>query len=80
MKTTILDRNDASRTVLVRFEHGDVIHDRDVNACVDDEGRYDEAATEQRVSEVAMGVERKIDVGAIVNAPAPIVIDAPTED
>lgn len=69
-----------TRRVRVIFSSDGVDHDREVNACLDAKGKYDAAATAERVDQVAAGVERKIKVGAIVNpppAPAP-ADDAPT--
>lgn len=67
MKTTIHGYAAATRTVCVTFEHEDVTHTRDVNACHDAEADYDQAATEARVAEVATGVAVKIEIGAITN-------------
>tara|TARA_B100002019_G_scaffold173802_1_gene150238 strand:+ start:266 stop:535 length:270 start_codon:yes stop_codon:yes gene_type:complete len=43
----------------------EIEHERYVNVCVDDQGNYDEDATDVRIAEVAAGVENKIAVGAI---------------
>ncbi|WP_443750376.1 hypothetical protein [Asticcacaulis solisilvae] len=61
----------ARRTVPVFFEHNGVTHTRDVNACYDAKGKYDDDATVARVQEVAAGVERKIELGVIVADPTP---------
>lgn len=65
MKTRIGQFNAATRTVPVLFTYIGVRHRRAVNACLDDDGNYDEAATHQRVAEVARGVANKIDAGVI---------------
>ncbi|MBX9661919.1 hypothetical protein [Novosphingobium sp.] len=65
MKTTIGRFNAETRTVPVTFNHGGVRHRRPVNACLDDAGNYDAAATAERVEEVASGVAYKIDMGLI---------------
>jgi hypothetical protein len=63
--------------VQVRFTNGTITHERYVNVCYDDEGNYDESATDARIEEVARGVEHKITVGVITaqdvvdNTPAP---------
>lgn len=80
MKTTIGRYDASSRTVPVTFESGDVRHDRAVNACLTEDGRYDRKATVARVAEVARGVAAKISVGAISNmvepeAPAKVAQD-----
>lgn len=53
------------RDIHVRFTDGTVTHERHVNVCYDADGNYDEAATDIRIEEVAMGVENKIAVGVI---------------
>lgn len=75
MIITIGDFDSATRTVPVTFEHAGVTHERSVNACFDAGGGYDEAETEARVYQVANGVVRKIEIGAITNPPQPIEID-----
>lgn len=57
------------RVVPVTFTSGEVEHKRDVNAALKSDGSYDKAATKARVEEVARGVEQKIALGVIVNAP-----------
>lgn len=69
MKTTIGAYDKATHTVPVRFEHAGIVHDRPVNACLTAKGGYDKAATEERVADVARGVEHKIAVGAITAEP-----------
>ena len=53
------------RDIHVRFTDGTATHERHVNVCYDADGNYDEAATDIRIGEVAMGVENKIAVGVI---------------
>ncbi len=72
MIITIGDFDPATRTVPVTFNYADVTHTRPVNACLNDDSEYDAAATEKRVYQVANGVARKIDVGAITNPPPPV--------
>lgn len=69
MKTTIGVYAAATRDVPVKFESGEIVHERRVNACHDSTGTYDAEATAQRVTDVARGVAAKIAVGAIVNVP-----------
>lgn len=66
----------AKRTVPVTFTAGDIVHTREVNAVVGENGKYDAKATKIRVAEVARGVAAKIDLGVIV---APIEDEAPAE-
>lgn len=61
--------NAVSRTVSATFVHEGVTHTRDVNACFDEAGEYDEGATGARLEEVSAGVAAKIAVGAITNPP-----------
>jgi len=56
-----------ARIVGVMFTDGVVTHNRSVNAVFTD-GAYDADATEERVCEVARGVENKIACGAISEA------------
>jgi len=51
-------------SVEVTFTDGTVVHQRGVNAVFTND-TYDADATEERVAEVALGVEIKIAVGAI---------------
>lgn len=63
---TKIGRFDAeTSSVPVTFTSGAIRHERSVNAVLDARGKYDAAATEQRVAEVANGVAHKIAVGAI---------------
>ncbi len=66
MKTTIGPLDHAARTVPVTFRHAGVTHRRAVNACFDEAGIYDAAATKTRVAEVAVGVEHKIGLGVLI--------------
>lgn len=59
-----------TRTVPVTFTSGDVVHDRPVNAVLDENGHYDAAATAARVADVANGVAHKIALGVITAAPS----------
>ncbi len=70
MKITNNGYNAEARTVSATFEHDGVTHTRDVNACFNEAGEYDEAATDARLEEVGAGVAAKIAGGAITN-PAP---------
>ncbi|MDH4743151.1 hypothetical protein OMP43_03865 [Sphingomonas sp. CBMAI 2297] len=58
-----------TRTVSVTYDHAGVTHTRDVNACHDEAGAYDQVATAARVEEVGAGVAAKIAAGAITNPP-----------
>jgi len=64
--------------VPVTFTDGDVVHTRDVNACLSSKGKYDAAATNDRVAQVALGVAKKIALGVIVNVPEPVAADDPS--
>lgn len=57
-----------ARSVHVTFTEGDVVHNRDVNACLNEAGDYDPEATGKRVDEVAAGVAVKIALGVIRKA------------
>lgn len=69
MKITIGEHDPATRTVAATFTSGDVVHERNVNACYDASGEYDADATAERVDEVGRGVAVKIGLGVIANAP-----------
>lgn len=71
--------DEETRTVPVTFTQGEIVHTRAVNACHDEDGSYDAAATAARVDEVAAGVAAKIAVGAIVNAPEEPEAEEPAE-
>jgi hypothetical protein len=71
MKWTINSVNAAAGTVSVTFEDAGVTHTRDVNACLNAKGKYDAAATQTRIEDVARGVAVKIASGAIANPPVP---------
>lgn len=70
MEIEIGTYNKEQRTVPVTFRQGSVVHERQVNACHDESGTYDAAATAQRIEEVARGVATKIALGIITAAPA----------
>ena len=70
MKTTIGAYDPETGTVPVKFEMSGITHERAMNACHDEAGAYDPAATEQRAGELARGVARKIEIGVITNAPS----------
>lgn len=65
MKIRINAYDGETRTVDVTFNHASVKHRRPVNACLDGDGNYDQAATANRVAQVAAGVEAKIEAGVI---------------
>lgn len=67
MQTSIGTFDSDSNSVEVTFEHDGVTFTRSVNACLDEEGQYDEAATAARVEAVARGVAHKIEIGVITN-------------
>jgi hypothetical protein len=83
MQITNNGYNADTRTVSATFVHEGVTHTRDVNACFNGAGEYDENATATRLEEVSSGVAAKIAVGAITNpppveeAPAPEEVPAP---
>ena len=60
-----------ARTVPVTFTSGEIVHKRDVNAVLKDDGSYDKAGTAARVEEVAQGVAHKIEAG-VINMPKPL--------
>lgn len=62
--------NPDTRSVPVTFTKGEIVHKRDVNAVLKDDGSYDRAATKARVEEVARGVAHKIAAG-VITMPAP---------
>ena len=68
LRTEIGAYDPVTRTVPVTFTQGDIVHQRAVNACHDEAGNYDKAATEQRVADVARGVAHKIALGVITAA------------
>jgi hypothetical protein len=51
--------------VTVVFEEGELRHERQVNACLKEDGTHDRKATMQRVEEVALGVAVKMGLGVI---------------
>lgn len=62
---TYLAPEGAATTTEVTFDNGSWVHVRPVNVVFADDGSYDAEATEARISEVAVGVEIKMNVGAI---------------
>lgn len=70
LKTKIGAFHADTRSVPVTFTSGDIVHKRDVNAVLKDDGSYDKAATRARVEEVAQGVAHKIAAG-VITAPTP---------
>ena len=71
MKITTGNFDPADNTVEVTFEYSGVKHTRKVNACLDEAGKYDPAATAERVEAVGNGVQRKIEIGVLTNVPPP---------
>lgn len=69
METTIGALNRTTNKVEVTFSHNGVTHTREVNACLNAKGKYDQDATAKRVEEVAAGVKHKIELGVITNPP-----------
>lgn len=69
METEIGTFDRDTNKVPVTFNHNGVTHTRDVNACLNAKGKYDQEATAQRVEEVAAGVKHKIELGVITNPP-----------
>ena len=67
MEYTISPLKRATSTVTVAFNHNGVSYARSVNACIREDGSHDIDATRDRVAEVALGVERKIEIGVIAN-------------
>ena len=55
------------KDIIVEFKSDspDITHTRNVNVVFDGSRNYDDTATKARCAEVAMGVENKINVGAI---------------
>lgn len=56
-------------TVEVRFSHAGVSHTRDVRLVRFPDGTLDQAATEDRIQQLADGIAVKIDAGAIQPVP-----------
>lgn len=71
--------NAETRTVPVTFTSGEIVHKRDVNAVLKDDGSYDRVGTKARVEEVAKGVAHKIELGVITNPPPEPELPAPVE-
>lgn len=83
MDIVIGNFNSSTLSVPVTFTDGDIVHQRDVRACLTKVGNYDKEATAARVEEVAAGVAQKIALGVIAagesvpQAPDPQPEDAP---
>jgi len=76
MQTTIGDFDPATHQVEATFVGADsageaVTFRRQVNACLDKAGAYDPEATQERVAQVALGVQAKMALGVVTNAPPP---------
>jgi len=65
LKTKIGAFDSTTKTVPVTFTSGEIVHDRKVNAVLNEDGSYDKAGTKTRVEEVARGVAHKIGLGVI---------------
>lgn len=78
MQTTIGPYDPDTRTVPVTFTAGKLVHERTVNACLKD-GGYDQAATADRVAQVARGVAVKMDLGVIAERPEQVALPAAAE-
>lgn len=53
------------RDIEVEFTDGTITHTRMVNVCYNSDGNYDDAETDIRIGQMAVGVENKIAVGVI---------------
>lgn len=67
MNISIGDFDAETGTVPATFNHAGVLHQRTVNAVLDEEGEFDVAGTAARIQEVARGVAEKIALGVIRN-------------
>ena len=76
MQTDIGPYNPDTRTVPVTFTAGKLVHERTINACLKD-GDYDQAATADRVAQVARGVAVKMDLGVITDRHEPDAVPVP---
>lgn len=65
MRSSIGNFIGVDRTVSVTFKDGTFTHKRTVNAVLKPDGSYDKAATKARVEEVAQGLARKREAGAL---------------
>lgn len=65
MNFTIGKFDPVAKSVPVTFRHDARVHRRNVNACLDENGRFDKVATNLRVEEVAAGVVYKIEAGIL---------------
>ena len=73
---------DGETSVEVTFTNGTITHIRDVNATFD-EGVYNEAAMNKRVSQISQAVQNKIAVAASITEgaiPEIVPVDLPTAD
>ena len=78
LTTKIGSFNAETRSVPVTFTCGEIVHKREVNAVLKDDGSYDRVATKARFEEVGRGVAHKIAAGVItIKEPEAI---APTGD
>lgn len=68
MKITIGKLDASTGTVRVRFEQGELRHERAVNAVIGEDGKHDRKATVQRVDQVAEGVAHKFALGLLGTA------------
>jgi hypothetical protein len=71
LATKIGKFNPDTRSVPVTFTSGEIVHKRDVNAMLKEDGSYDKLGTAARVEEVAQGVAHKIEAG-VINMPKPL--------
>lgn len=69
MTTSFGAFNADTRQVTATFTMNGVTHTRNVNAVLSSTGKYNRAATAERVAEVANGVAVKIAAGVITNPP-----------
>lgn len=74
MQTDIGPYDPETRQVPVTFTAGKLVHKRTINACLKD-GDYDQAATADRVAQVARGVAVKMDLGVIIDRPEPAAVE-----
>jgi len=70
MEIKIGTYDEERRIVPVTFRQGEIVHERQVNACHDESGAYDADATARRIEEIARGVSHKIALGIIAATPA----------
>ena len=60
-----IETTSTCKDIHVRFTDETITHERYVNVCYDSDGAYNDSATDERLSEVAKGIENKISVGLI---------------